>query len=136
MEQLGKSAKEIGKVFEVINNIADKTNLLALNATIEAAYAGDAGKGFAVVANEVKELAKLITQTTDEIEGNISDMQANTQKAMTSMEEVAEVIENVNVISQTIVNAVEEQAATISEITKTTNAGSKAFCNMNEKQLK
>ncbi len=133
MERLGKSAKEIGKVLEVINNIADKTNLLALNATIEAASAGDAGKGFAVVANEVKELAKQTAQAIDEIEGNIGDMQTNTQKAMTSIVEIAEVIENVNIISQTIVSAVEEQAATISEIAKTASAGNRAVNSMIEK---
>lgn len=133
MEHLGKSANEIGKVLEVINNIADKTNLLALNATIEAASAGDAGKGFAVVANEVKELAKQTAQATDEIEGKISDMQTSTDKARTSMKEIAEVIENVNVISQTIVSAVEEQAVTVAEIAKTANAGSQAVNKMTQK---
>lgn len=58
MESLGTAAKEIGKVIDVISDIADQTNLLALNATIEAASAGDAGKGFAVVAKEVKELPR------------------------------------------------------------------------------
>ncbi|MFP4417926.1 MAG: methyl-accepting chemotaxis protein [Chitinispirillaceae bacterium] len=116
MDRLGTSAKSIGKVIEVINDIADQTNLLALNATIEAASAGEAGKGFAVVANEVKELAKQTAQATQEIGSQIEDMQKNTGSAVDAIELVVGVIGEVNTISQTIVSAVEEQSATINEI--------------------
>ncbi|MBF0213818.1 MAG: hypothetical protein HQM00_09700, partial [Magnetococcales bacterium] len=58
LERLTVSARAIGSVVELINHIAEQTNMLALNASIEAAGAGDAGKGFAVVANEVKALAR------------------------------------------------------------------------------
>lgn len=116
METLGTAAQSIGRVIEVINDIADQTNLLALNATIEAASAGEAGKGFAVVANEVKELAKQTALATKEIEGQIDEMQANTQSAVGAIEAVSKVIEEVNSISQTIVVAVEEQSATVSEV--------------------
>jgi len=58
--ELVNAGQKIGEVVELINSIAEKTNLLALNATIEAARAGEAGKGFAIVASEVKSLA---TQT-------------------------------------------------------------------------
>ncbi len=118
MERLGVSSKEIGKVIEVINDIADQTNLLALNATIEAASAGDAGKGFAVVANEVKELAKQTAQATDQISSQIEEMQNNTTSAVKAMEEITKIIEEINEISHTIVSAVEEQSATINEIAK------------------
>lgn len=118
MDKLGEAAKSIGKVVEVINDIADQTNLLALNATIEAASAGDAGKGFAVVANEVKELAKQTAQATQEIQKQVEDMQSNTEAAVKAIESVSKVIEEVNVISQTIVSAVEEQSATVNEISR------------------
>ncbi len=118
MDKLGTAAKSIGKVVEVINDIANQTNLLALNATIEAATAGEAGKGFAVVASEVKELAKQTAQATQEIQKQAEEMQVNTQSAIDAIESVSKVIEEVNVISQTIGSAVEEQSATVNEISR------------------
>jgi methyl-accepting chemotaxis protein len=126
MERLGVSSKEIGKVIDVINDIADQTNLLALNATIEAASAGDAGKGFAVVANEVKELAKQTAQATEQISNQIEEMQTSTGSAVTAIEEITKIIEEINEISHTIVSAVEEQTATINEIAKNVGGASQA----------
>ena len=126
MERLGVSSREIGKVVDVINDIADQTNLLALNATIEAASAGEAGKGFAVVANEVKELAKQTAQATDQISRQIEEMQNSTSGAVTAIEEITKVIEEINGISHTIVSAVEEQSATVNEIAKTVGGASQA----------
>lgn len=118
MDKLGTAAKSIGKVVDLINDIADQTNLLALNATIEAASAGEAGKGFAVVASEVKELAKQTAQATQEIEKQVEEMQSNVKAAVQAIDAVSRVIEEVNSISQTIVSAVEQQSATVNEITK------------------
>jgi methyl-accepting chemotaxis protein len=126
MERLGVSSKEIGKVIDVINDIADQTNLLALNATIEAASAGEAGKGFAVVANEVKELAKQTAQATEQISSQIEEMQGSTTSAVAAIEEVTKIIEEINAISHTIVSAVEEQTATINEIAKNVGGASQA----------
>lgn len=118
MDKLGSAANSIGKVVDVINDIADQTNLLALNATIEAASAGEAGKGFSVVANEVKALALQTAQATNEIQTQIEEMQKNTESAVNAIESVSKVIEEVNLISQTIVSAVEQQSATINEISR------------------
>lgn len=121
MDHLGTAAKSIGKVIEIINDIADQINLLALNATIEAASAGSAGKGFAVVANEVKELAKQTAHATHDIEVHIAEMQNNTESAIKAIDLVAGIIDEVNSISHTIVSAVEEQNFTVNEISKNVN---------------
>ncbi len=118
MEKLRTASKSIRNVVEVINDVADKTNLLALNATIEAASSGEAGKGFAVVASEVKELSKQTSQATQEIQKQIEDIQSHTGSAVKAIDSVSNVIEEVNAISQTIVSAVEEQSTTINEISK------------------
>jgi len=113
---LGDAAQEIGMVTETINNISEQTNLLALNATIEAARAGEAGKGFAVVANEIKELAKQTGSATEEIKDKIVGIQASTGSAVTQIENILKVINDVNQIVSNIAVAVEEQSATTQEI--------------------
>jgi methyl-accepting chemotaxis protein len=118
VDNLGKSAQEIGKVVDMIKGIAAQTNLLALNATIEAARAGEAGKGFAVVANEVKELAKQSAAATEDIRAQVEGMQGNTVHAVTAIEDIVSIINEINTISGTIAAAVEEQTATTNEIAR------------------
>ncbi|MCI0528741.1 MAG: methyl-accepting chemotaxis protein, partial [Nitrospira sp.] len=73
--ELGKRSKEVTKVMEIINNIADQTKLIAFNAAIEAASAGEAGKRFGVVAAEIRRLAASVMESTGEIEGQINEIQ-------------------------------------------------------------
>lgn len=114
--KLGESGAEIGNVIKIITSIAKQTNLLALNATIEAARAGEAGKGFAVVANEVKELAKQTANATEDISQKIAAIQNDTREAITAISQIAQIIAQVNDISNTIASAVEEQSVTTNEI--------------------
>jgi methyl-accepting chemotaxis protein len=116
VKKLGESSQEIGNVIKVITSIAQQTNLLALNATIEAARAGEAGKGFAVVANEVKELAKQTAKATEDIGRKIEAIQGDTKGAVTAIEEISNIINQVNDISNSIASAVEEQTVTTNEI--------------------
>jgi methyl-accepting chemotaxis protein len=116
--QLGESSAEIGEIVKVITGIAQQTNLLALNATIEAARAGEAGKGFAVVANEVKELAKETAKATEDISAKIAAIQSDTQRSVESIAGILEIINQIAEFQDTIASAVEQQAATTNEISR------------------
>jgi methyl-accepting chemotaxis protein len=119
MENLVGASKQIGKIVGVIKDIADQTNMLALNATIEAAGAGEAGKGFAVVAGEVKELAKQSAEATDEIAGQIEQIQKTTNDAVSGIVEIGKIINEIASINENNASAVEEQTATAGEISRT-----------------
>lgn len=121
MYKLSETARNIGNITNVINEIAEQTRLLALNATIEAAHAGEAGKGFAVVAGEVKELARQTSDATQKIVRQISEMQTNVKLAESANKAVSAVIDEVNNISLIIVSAVEEQSATVNAISINVN---------------
>ena len=91
IKRLGESSQEIGDIVELINDIADQTNILALNAAIQAAIqaamAGEAGRGFAVVADEVQRLAERSSNATKQIEALVKTIQTDTNEAVISMEQ-------------------------------------------------
>ena len=86
IKRLGESSQEIGDIVGLITEIADQTNILALNAAIQASTAGEAGRGFAVVADEVQRLAERAGNATKQIEALVKTIQADTNEAVSSME--------------------------------------------------
>ncbi len=116
MSGLAESAKRVGEVVMLINDIAQQTNLLALNATIEAARAGDAGRGFAVVASEVKSLATQTAKATEDIQTKVEEIQSMTGTAVSAIASIGGTVSRMNEITSSIAAAVEEQGAATRDI--------------------
>lgn len=88
----------IGRIIQVINEIADQTNLLALNASIEAARAGDAGRGFSVVADEIRKLAEQSIQAAGEIRKVIEEITKQTSDTVVTARNAENIVEKQNSI--------------------------------------
>jgi len=143
IKRLGESSQEIGSIVELINDIAEQTNILALNAAIQAASAGEAGRGFAVVADEVQRLAERSASATKRIETLVQAIQSDTNEAVSSMEQTtAEVVSgarkaedagsalgdiervshDLSALIQNISTAAREQSAAATDISQSMNA--------------
>ena len=118
ISSLATLSERIGTIVDMIQSIAQQTNMLALNATIEAARAGDAGRSFAVVASEVKALASQTAKATDEISEQVVAIQFSTQKAVKSIQTITSTVSEIETRSMAIAAAVEEQEASMHEIAR------------------
>jgi len=118
MSELAEAARKIDSIVKLIEEIASQTNLLALNATIEAARAGQAGKSFAIVAQEVKSLAEQTEQATAEIATQIKEVQSRADCSMVASKDIKNSVLDLKAISDTIVEAVDQQVSTTNEISQ------------------
>jgi len=108
LTSLGEKSQKIGKITDLIDDVADQTNLLAVNASIEAARAGEQGRGFTVVADEIRKLADSTAKSTKDITSLIELIQHEMSNAILSMESsVTSVDEEARLAQQTTEKAKE-----------------------------
>ena len=115
LQDLGGKANNIGEVMNVINDIADQTNLLALNAAIEAARAGEAGRGFAVVADEVRKLAEKTMNATKEVGEAVNSIQQGTETNIEYMNEAGDLVEKSTSLSNNAGDSLREIVEMVQE---------------------
>ena len=120
VQGLGDESIKIRTVVDVIEGIADQTNLLALNAAIEAARAGEHGRGFAVVADEVRELAKNTVKATSEVSRTVASIQSESLRAVDVMKQGQQAVANVLGLARQTGDAIHEIESTVSVTTAQT----------------
>ncbi len=127
---LADKSGEIGRILDVIDDLASQTNLLALNAAIEAARAGEHGRGFAVVAAEVRKLSERARASTKQIQGIVSEIQAEMRATTAATAEGAEEVLNGVALARDVVTVLER----ISDMADETTTSAREISNASQQQ--
>lgn len=114
--ELAGSATSMSSIVDLIRRIADQINMLALNATIEAARAGEAGRGFAVVAQEVKSLAGQAAGATDQIAGEIDQLQQTANHAVFALTRICDAVDQMREHVNGTSSSIEEQSVVTRDV--------------------
>ena len=129
---LGEKSQKIGKITELIDDVADQTNLLAVNASIEAARAGEQGRGFTVVADEIRKLADSTAKSTKDITAMIELIQHEMTNSLMSMEASVSSVDQEASLAQETAESAKEIAMSVSQQISGSKQISDAMINIDE----